>query len=369
MHKICHITTVHPRYDGRIFRKECVSLAKEPLYDVTLIVNDMNEDEVLDGVNILSLRHNAGGRIKRMLFSSRKALEKALSVNAEVYHIHDPELLPLALKLKKKGFRVIFDSHEFTYYQIPLKSYIPKPVLGLVAKVYGSYERHVLSRIDAVIVPCTYDGRNYFESFAKRTVFIDNLPYLIEPSKEDNSKDFSLCYVGSLTRARGAEIMLDAAVATNTKLVFAGAFEEDLYNQVRAQLESDVLSYKGFVGKDEVQELLSSASVGLSLLQNTGQYEHLDNLPTKVYEYFMFGLPVILSRRSFSEKFVEENPVAILVDPGNLDEICSAINEFKNNPNLVDEMGARARRIAEDSYCWEKESLKLLSLYADLLES
>ena len=39
MISVCHVTTVHSRYDVRIFEKECISLA-ELGYNVTLIVND-----------------------------------------------------------------------------------------------------------------------------------------------------------------------------------------------------------------------------------------------------------------------------------------------------------------------------------------
>jgi len=38
MKNICHITTVHSRFDTRIFLKECISLTK--LYKVFLIVAD-----------------------------------------------------------------------------------------------------------------------------------------------------------------------------------------------------------------------------------------------------------------------------------------------------------------------------------------
>ena len=52
MTKICHITTVHPRYDVRIFIKECKSLAKT-FCDVNLIVADGKGDETIDGVKKL----------------------------------------------------------------------------------------------------------------------------------------------------------------------------------------------------------------------------------------------------------------------------------------------------------------------------
>ena len=50
--KVCHITSAHSRYDVRILHKQCKSLIKGG-YDVTLIVNDDKDDEVIDGVKIV----------------------------------------------------------------------------------------------------------------------------------------------------------------------------------------------------------------------------------------------------------------------------------------------------------------------------
>ncbi|MDD3741313.1 MAG: hypothetical protein PHH30_08725 [Bacteroidales bacterium] len=55
--KICHITTAHPRYDVRIFHKECISLAEE-FSDVNLIVADDKGFEIINGVNI----HDIGNK-------------------------------------------------------------------------------------------------------------------------------------------------------------------------------------------------------------------------------------------------------------------------------------------------------------------
>ena len=49
MIKICHVTSVHPREDVRIFHKECVSLAKAG-YDVTLVQHGDNYEK--DGVHL-----------------------------------------------------------------------------------------------------------------------------------------------------------------------------------------------------------------------------------------------------------------------------------------------------------------------------
>ena len=108
--KICHISTAHPRYDVRIFLKECVSLSKS-FQEVHLIIADGLGDETKNNVII----HDIGKpqtRKDRFLNFSKLALIKAKELKADLYHLHDPELLRIALKLQKSGAKVIYDSRR-----------------------------------------------------------------------------------------------------------------------------------------------------------------------------------------------------------------------------------------------------------------
>ena len=116
MTKVCHMTSVHPPEDVRIFHKECVSLA-EAGYEVYLV--ERGESCEKNGVHIIGLGDLPKNRLKRMTEGAKKVYEKALELDCDIYHFHDPELLPYGLKLKKKGKKVIFDSHENTLEQIP----------------------------------------------------------------------------------------------------------------------------------------------------------------------------------------------------------------------------------------------------------
>ncbi len=52
--KIAHLTSVHPRYDTRIFHKECKFLAAEG-HTVYLVVADGKGDAEEGGVNVKNL--------------------------------------------------------------------------------------------------------------------------------------------------------------------------------------------------------------------------------------------------------------------------------------------------------------------------
>ncbi|NLX02829.1 MAG: glycosyltransferase family 4 protein, partial [Syntrophomonadaceae bacterium] len=152
--KICHITTVHPRYDVRIFWKECLSVARAG-NEVFLIVNDNEDDEVINGVKILSIKSPFKNRMSRILSrgAKRRICKKAKNLKADIYHFHDPELLGLGVKLKKSGFCVIYDSHEDVPRQILAKEWIPSFLRGILSGLFELYENRCARKYDAIIVP------------------------------------------------------------------------------------------------------------------------------------------------------------------------------------------------------------------------
>ena len=123
MIKVCHLTSVHNAKDGRIFKKQCCSLAKAG-YDVYLIAPAAHSEDI-NGVKIVGVPGVKKGRLYRMFCLTKAVYRKALEINADIYQIHDPELILYAAKLKKKGKIVVYDSHEDFPQQIKSKNYIP----------------------------------------------------------------------------------------------------------------------------------------------------------------------------------------------------------------------------------------------------
>ena len=146
--KICQLTSAHPRYDTRIFVKECVSLSKN--YDVCLIVADGKGDEIKNNISIFDVGKPLS-RINRMFKTTKKVLKKAIEIDAHLYHFHDPELIPVGLKLVKKGKKVIFDIHEDVPLQLLNKPYLPSIFGKLLSFLYSKYEKNVGKKLTAVV--------------------------------------------------------------------------------------------------------------------------------------------------------------------------------------------------------------------------
>lgn len=131
--KICHVTSAHNTDDVRIYKKECLSLAKRKNYEVFLVGE--GKSITLNGVNVIGVGEKPKMRLKRMMFFASKTIRHALALDADLYHLHDPELLRYALRLKRAGKKVIFDSHENILDSIDEKVYMPL-LIRKIAKFY-----------------------------------------------------------------------------------------------------------------------------------------------------------------------------------------------------------------------------------------
>lgn len=370
MIEICHLTSVHSIDDVRIFTKECTSLAANG-FDVTIIAcSDVAFEDVKNGVKRISLKVPVKNLLQRFIKRSKAVYKKAIEVDADIYHFHDPELLPLGLKLKNKGKKVIFDSHEFYGEQIKEKDYIPKPIRWLTSYIYMKYEEYVCKRIDATIQVCTLAGKNYFEKRAKKTIFIANTPIFKGDNKENivsfETKE-SAAYIGGLTFNRGITNIIKAAAIADVNLILGGIFFSNKYHaELKTLNEYSIVNYKGFLNDEQIQDILNICFAGLSTLLHISQYHKIDTFPTKVYNYMAAGIPVIISDTKYAKRIVEKYKIGICVNPTNIEEIANALIYLKNNKDVAKQMGANGRAAFEKTFNWQIEEKKIIELYRTL---
>lgn len=359
--KICHITTAHPRYDVRIFHKECVSLAKE-FSDVHLIVADGKADEIISGVHIHDIGKPAGRR-SRFLNSGKAALNKALQINADIYHLHDPELLRVALKLKKSGAKVIYDSHEDLPRQILNKPYIPKFLRRSVSQIIEMYENKIVKKLSAVVA-ATPHIKDRFLSVNKNCIDINNYPKIddIEIDSNWENRDFAIGYIGGIFRTRGIFETLDAIEGTDIKLHLAGNFSPtSLEDECTAHSAWKQVDFYGYLDRTGINNLLKKVRLGMVILEATPSYIY--SLPVKMFEYMASGLPVIASDFPLWREIIDSEKCGICVNQTKPIEIREKIQNIIADTSLLQEMGRNGRKAVEEKYNWNIENQKLFCLY------
>ena len=375
--KVCHLVSKHKMNDMRVFEKECKSLAKGG-FDVTLVgFGEQAKEETIDGVKCISLYCPIKNNLELLLKRNRLTYKAALKVDAEIYHIHEPELLPVGKKLKRKGKIVIFDSHEYYGWQLRDNIHkikivnVPASFMKTIGNLYMRYEKRVCMKLDAVIQVCTMNGIDYFEGRCKRTLFIRNLPDISDYTRKYEisfENPISVSMIGGITKERGVTQLVKAAGKADATLNLAGNFIPKSYEDELKQLaEYKNVNYRGFLNKEGMISLLEETAIGASTLLNIGQYDKIDTFPTKVYDYMAMKLPVIISSTNFAKEMNDKYNFAICVDPNNPDEIAQAVIWIKEHPQEAKKMGENGRKIIENEWNWGKESQKLLDFYNELL--
>jgi glycosyltransferase involved in cell wall biosynthesis len=358
--KICHLSSVHPRNDIRIFLKECISL-KDAGYDVSYVVADGLRDDNVNAINIYDVG-KVKHRLTRMFVSSLKVVFKGLSLKADLYHFHDPELAPFCLVYLLLGKKVIFDVHENVAEQIQ-----DKPWLGNFQKKLLSRLFHTLNKFFArTFYTIIYDKMNL--KLPLTTVL--NYPKLnFFKSYQSNIRNGNeFFYIGGVSNNRGLDTILEAfdfldKQKIDFKMHFIGAISDSTNLEKFPNLSKKVIFY-GRKNLEDGYEISRRCVAGLAILKPIGNY--VKSYPTKVFEYMAVGLPVVTSNFSLYKQIVEDNEVGWCVDPNSPREIAQLLNEIIND-NSLETISKRAMEHSVN-YSWKNEEEKLLMLYRTILE-
>lgn len=367
--RICHMTSVHRSDDTRIFHKECVSLAKKG-YEVFLVAKGKTYED--KGVKVIGVEKNYQNKFIRIMKFTKEIYKVALQLNADIYHIHDPELLPYALKLKKRGKVVIFDSHEDYLSTFHGKKWIPKIFRPLVSKVYNIYEKHVCSKLDALIV-CYHWTEERMKKICNNTVMIFNFPIINNETLQTvdyNSRAVS--FAGNISSIWCHEEILKSLVTIkDIKYELAGKLEGEYKEKLRKMEGWSLVNYHGLLPLNEVYEkVYARSTIGLALLDYIpackGTVGNLSN--TKFFEYMQVGLPLVCTNFVLWKKIIEEEGCGICVNPHNIDEITKAIEFLVNNSEIAKKMGENGKKAIANKYNWRTEEVKLFALYERLVK-
>ena len=367
--KIVHVTSVHDvRCDTRILTKECTALAMAG-YQVS-VVAPTAENTHMQGVDVIATRMSRG-RLSRMTIGVLVVLWRAWRLDADVYHFHDPELLPGAMLFQCFGKRVVFDMHENLPKAILTKEWIPRWLRRGLSAALRWVERGLLRRIPVVFAEESY-REDY--TYVQRYCVVQNMPLVdrLLTINEPKNERPSIGYVGAVDSNRGCFVTLRAlALLKKQGRSVAWYCIGPLTDALRRDMEEFAADHGledvhvlGWRPAAEALPIMARCHAGLALLGPCPNY--LRSYPTKMFEYMALGLPVIVSDFPLYRDVVERQACGLCVDPLDCEAAAAAIARILDDPESAARMGEAGRRATTVQYNWSEESRKLVAFYQTL---
>ncbi|MGH2536672.1 MAG: glycosyltransferase family 4 protein [Candidatus Promineifilaceae bacterium] len=376
MTRVCVLSSVHIALDNRVFYREARSLQAAG-YEVTVIAIHAR-NETVDGIQVLGLPRRP--RWQRPA-SWWMLLRKALASRADVFHFHDPELLMLTPWLRLLAGRpTIYDVHESYPEFIRLKEYLPgwlRPALVWLVR----WLEPALARLQSGLIFSDDQIAAAFAHVSRPKTTLFNYPGRdfirdgLAATQAAGAKQPIVLYLGGMEPNRGAKLVLNAftrvlAERPDARLWLVGHFappelEGDMRGQAEALGISHALEMTGRVPFERIGEYLSQAMIGWISWEAAPKNQK--NVPTKLFEYMAYGLPVVSSDLPSTRPYVRQGRSGCLAPAGDPAAHAAAILSLMNDPAGAQAMGRLGLQLVASEYSWEQMEPKLLKLYREVL--
>lgn len=368
MKKVCIITSVHPIDDTRI-KKQIMSLQKHN-YKISLIGTKAKDFKKKDWGNLkLVLFDKPGSLFKRIFLVHTRITLAALKKKADIYHLHDPELIFLGFVLSLFGRIVIFDIHENIAEQIKQKKNLR--FSGFFSKAYKVLERIFVWKFSLILAEDSYF--NLYRN--KRKVVIKNYPDLSmfleyrEKNKKNQPKENRLCYIGRINENRCFDVIIKALAKMKEEgerfeFHCVGETSKNIIKLVEEHNLGKEIIFYGRVELKEALAIIDNSMAGIALLKPLKNY--LNSLPTKIFEYMAMGIPVITSDFPLYKRIIDDTESGLYVDPKSPEELITAIKKLKENKEIAQKMSEKGPINVKRKYSWSQEEKKLIEFYKQI---
>jgi glycosyltransferase involved in cell wall biosynthesis len=170
-----------------------------------------------------------------------------------------------------------------------------------------------------------------------------------------NTGKLNILYLGSFTKFKGPHVLAKALVGLDIHCDFYG--EGNLKGYLKHLTKNIDAKIHPFVPYEDVPKLYENADI---IVFPSIWPEPFGRI---AIEAMAAGKPVIGSRIGGIAETITDD-VGILVEPGNIEELRSAILELTNNPQKREKMGRKGRKRVEHNYQEHVILKKLVDFYA-----
>src|SRR6185369_4743295 len=171
---------------------------------------------------------------------------------------------------------------------------------------------------------------------------------------------------GVLALAR-AIAMIPRSVPVKFLLVGAGKLKNEMEETIREAGFEDRVIFTGSVAHDRVPLLLDACDILVAPHIPLVDGSDFFGSPTKIFEYMAMGKAIVASWLGQIGEVLTDHETALLIAPGNRDELASAIVRLVDSRELRARLGANARKVAVEQHTWTHNARRVLDAYESWL--
>jgi glycosyltransferase involved in cell wall biosynthesis len=146
-------------------------------------------------------------------------------------------------------------------------------------------------------------------------------------------------------------------------LVGAGKLKSEMEQTIREAGLIDRVIFTGPVAHDRVPALLDACDILVSPHIPLADGSDFFGSPTKLFEYMAMGKGIVASRLGQIGDVLSHEETALLVEPGNSEELAEAMVRLANSKELRKRLGDNARRVAVEKFTWGHNARRVLDTY------
>jgi glycosyltransferase involved in cell wall biosynthesis len=183
-----------------------------------------------------------------------------------------------------------------------------------------------------------------------------------------------LIFVGSFYQWHDIITLLDAFASTlqvyrDARLVLVGdGVEREVMTTHASELGIDhAVQFTGYVTHREVSRLVNAADIAVVPVPAMKQDMWLS--PMKLFEYMASGKAVIASAMGQIVNVVKDGQNGLLVPPGDVPAMASAIKKLIADPDLRTRLGQQARDDAVRNHSWEQYLSSIENLFENVAKA
>jgi glycosyltransferase involved in cell wall biosynthesis len=124
--------------------------------------------------------------------------------------------------------------------------------------------------------------------------------------------------------------------------------------------------FTGAVAHERVPALLDACDILVAPHVPLADGSEFFGSPTKIFEYMAMGKGIVASRLGQIGEVLSDGETAVMVEPGNVDELRNAMVRLIADEELRKRLGANAREAAVKNHTWVHNARRVLDAYHEL---